>query len=60
MPSFSSRNSALATEIKNHAKMDIKLSFSSPILLDFCILFQTFCLGCLSKQVVGANSAQSP
>ena len=43
VPSLSSRNSTLSIANKNHAKMDIKLFFSCPILLDFCILFQIFC-----------------
>ena len=32
----------LVTAVKNHAKLDIKLVLSCPVLLDFSILFQIF------------------
>ena len=43
--SLHSTNSALAVAVKKNAKVDIKLFFSCPILLDFSILFQIFCPG---------------
>ena len=45
VPRLSSRNLTLVIAVKNHAKMDIKLTFSCPVLLDFSILFQIFCPG---------------
>ena len=40
VPSLPSRNLTLATAVKNHAKMNVKLFFFCPVLLDFPILFQ--------------------
>ena len=39
------QNLTLAIVVKTHAKVDIKLFLSCPILLDFSILFQIFCTG---------------
>ena len=49
MPSLPFTNSTLTLAVKKHAKVDIKLFFSCPVLLDFSILFQIFCTG-LSEQ----------
>ena len=40
--SLHSGNQTLAIAVKKHAKVDAKLFFSCPILLDFFILFQMF------------------
>ena len=37
MPSHSSRNETLKLTVKRHAKVDVKLFFSFPVLLDFFI-----------------------
>ena len=44
-PSLPPRNYTLAIAVKNHAKVDIKLSLSCPVLLDFSIPFQILCPG---------------
>ena len=44
-PSLPSRNQIMAIAVKKHAKVDGKLFLSSPILLDFSILFQILCPG---------------
>ena len=45
MSSLPSRNETLAVAVKKHAKVDIKLFLSCPVLLDLSILFQIFCPG---------------
>ena len=45
VPSLPSRNQTLAIAVKKHAKVDMKLLLSCPVLLDFSILFQIFCAG---------------
>ena len=40
---LSSRNKTLVIAIKKHAKVDIKLFWPFPVLLDFSALFQIFC-----------------
>ena len=38
MPSLLTTNQTLAIAVKKQAKIDIKLFFSNPVLLDFIIL----------------------
>ena len=45
VPSLLSRTQTLPIAVKKHAKADIKLFFSYPILLNYSILFQIFCPG---------------
>ena len=45
VPCLPSRYYTLAIAVKNNAKVDIKLSDSCPVLMDFSILFQIFCPG---------------
>ena len=45
MPSLLFTNSTLTLAVKKHAKVDIKLFLSCPVLLDFSILFQIFSTG---------------
>ena len=44
-PHSSSRNQTFAIAVKKHSKLDTKVFSSCPVLLDFSILFQIFCLG---------------
>ena len=43
VPSQPFRNYTLVIAVKKHAKVDVKLSLSCPILLDLSILFTVFC-----------------
>ena len=54
--SLPSRNKTLVIVVKNYTKTDIKVFYSSPILLDFLTLFHNLCLvicqysqGCISE-----------
>ena len=47
--SLPSRNQTLAIAVKKHAKVDIKLFFSCPILLDFSTLARYFVGDCICK-----------
>ena len=43
MPSLPCKNQTLTRAVKKHAKVDIKLFFSCPILLNFSNMFQILC-----------------
>ena len=45
VPSLPSRSQTLAISVKIYVKIDTKIFFSCPVLLDLSILFQMFCQG---------------